>query len=369
MHKFSLSQLLHEHNSDLEKMSEQFKGRLEDRVLLLRFLAGYSFNLERASKHLESTLQWRTKEGIDSFRSEARKMDQWAMPWANKIFKFFPHMIHYSFCRDGSPLSIDRCGLIDPVGLTNNVKLEEMKEYQLYHLEHKLHMLNKLSLANDKLICGSKIVDFTGLTIGKALHVGGLQYLKMILGTAQTHYPEMLDKLIIVNAPSAFNVLWKVITPILSKRTQSKITVLGKNYQDQLLSHVDHRQLPSWLGGSKSNDPLSESDPHRGFCNYFVGPRTIEKRNFDLRIGERALWEIEMEKNNRVNVDVVFRNEDVEKALESASFLSQENQLLRVSGEFLAEQEGKVILNFDNSGSRFVGKNVRYKIQILDPSS
>lgn len=61
-----------------------------------------------------------------------------------------------------------------------------------------------------------------------------------------------MGQLAIVNAPSSFTVIWSFIKPWLSKETQEKVDILGKNYEEVLLEMIDEDSLPATLGGKCS---------------------------------------------------------------------------------------------------------------------
>lgn len=52
-------------------------------------------------------------------------------------------------------------------------------------------------------------------------HMNALNHLKAIAEIVQHYYPETLHRLFIVNAPSAFVVMFKVIKPWLNPRVSS----------------------------------------------------------------------------------------------------------------------------------------------------
>ena len=52
-----------------------------------------------------------------------------------------------------------------------------------------------------------------------------------------------------INAPAAFNVIWKVVKRWLAKETVQKIDILGADYQSTLLQDIAAENLPPWLSG------------------------------------------------------------------------------------------------------------------------
>ena len=54
----------------------------------------------------------------------------------------------------------------------------------------------------------------------------------------------------LINTPWIFRSVWAVIKPWLGERTQSKITLLGADYKEELLKHIDADKLPAEYGGT-----------------------------------------------------------------------------------------------------------------------
>ncbi|KAI7859357.1 CRAL-TRIO domain-containing protein [Circinella umbellata] len=92
------------------------------------------------------------------------------------------------------------------------------------------------------------IFDCTGMGWHQ-FHMPALYYIKAISDTDQKYYPETLNKLYLVNAPSAFVMVWKVVKGWLDPGTIDKIQILGKDYKEVLLKQIPAENLPSFLGG------------------------------------------------------------------------------------------------------------------------
>ena len=122
----------------------------------------------------------------------------------------------FGFDRDGSPVFIDRIGLLDPAGVLRHVpEIEEILEVEISRLEY-LQALTDVCVARDrKPHWGVTIImDLTGLGFHH-LHRGGLNALKHILQQSDTHYPERAKRILIINAPMVFAAIWKIVQHFL----------------------------------------------------------------------------------------------------------------------------------------------------------
>lgn len=64
------------------------------------------------------------------------------------------------------------------------------------------------------------------------------------------NYPETFGRAYFVNAPGFFNFLYAIVKGWLDEKTRNKIQVLGADYKEELLKHIDADQLPKFLGGT-----------------------------------------------------------------------------------------------------------------------
>ena len=47
--------------------------------------------------------------------------------------------------------------------------------------------------------------------------------MRVLMGTLQSHYPEMLHRVVIAHAPSSFSRLFSLISPVLNERMLAKV--------------------------------------------------------------------------------------------------------------------------------------------------
>lgn len=73
------------------------------------------------------------------------------------------------------------------------------------------------------------ILDLTDASM-RMLNKRVYGFIKISSQVAQDYYPEILGRMFIVNAPTLFTMVWKVVKPWLDKRTQNKIKIMGKKF-------------------------------------------------------------------------------------------------------------------------------------------
>uniref|UniRef100_A0A7S0FGZ2 CRAL-TRIO domain-containing protein n=1 Tax=Pyrodinium bahamense TaxID=73915 RepID=A0A7S0FGZ2_9DINO len=70
------------------------------------------------------------------------------------------------------------------------------------------------------------------------------------------YYPETLAKHFFVNVPLVFMGLWRMIRGWLDPVTAAKMHLLGSNFKEALLQHIEADQLPREYGGTNDLDLL-----------------------------------------------------------------------------------------------------------------
>lgn len=88
--------------------------------------------------------------------------------------------------------------------------------------------------------------DISGLLSGKVF----LQSPHHSMIYTQLTFYTSLGQLVVLNAPSSFGYIWRMMKPWLAKETVDKVQILGGDYKQVLLDFVDAENLPSIYGGS-----------------------------------------------------------------------------------------------------------------------
>ena len=68
-----------------------------------------------------------------------------------------------------------------------------------------------------------------------------------------------------MNAPYAFQGIWKLVQGWLDESTRKKIKLLGADFKTQLLEDISEEQLPDFLGGLNKEELVDEPGPWRDY--------------------------------------------------------------------------------------------------------
>ena len=123
---------------------------------------------------------------------------------------------------------------------------------------------------------GLSILDLKGVPLSQFNSVR--KVIQAISSIASNYYPETMGKMFIINSPTIFTAVWAVLKTMLDENTVAKISILGSNYQKQLLELVEEKNLPKFLGGAcecSGGCERSDTGPWYGAINYLPILTTI----------------------------------------------------------------------------------------------
>jgi hypothetical protein len=105
--------------------------------------------------------------------------------------------------------------------------------------------------APDPMAKSISVIDINNIRMGD---IGGenLDFIRKTISIANMHYPERAYVIFIVNAPSWFSWIWKLLKPFVHENTQKKVKILSKKeILPGLLEHVEMDEIPIYYGGKK----------------------------------------------------------------------------------------------------------------------
>jgi hypothetical protein len=122
--------------------------------------------------------------------------------------------------------------------------------------------------ADNALATMTSILDLQGLRFGLLKRGDLVNFLKEFVKTMDAHFPQRSNKMIVVNAPKWFNVLYKIISPLLRESTKAKIEIHsnGKKQDKVLRSKFKNpadaeRLLPeTFFSSYKKNHPTKKQN-------------------------------------------------------------------------------------------------------------
>jgi hypothetical protein len=100
------------------------------------------------------------------------------------------------------------------------------------------------------------VVDFSGFSLSK--HSPPMDIATQFLTSLRSHYAGQINKIFLLDCPTSFFVLWKIVSPFVGTETRNKIHFCsGAKSKAKLLTEwYDLEEMPSFMcpGGGKNRD-------------------------------------------------------------------------------------------------------------------
>ena len=160
---------------------------------------------------------------------------------------------------DGSPLLVTRAGLCDLASLLNNVEMSDLVEWLMWLNEYGSRECDRVTRATGRL---TKIVRVNDLNHASILQDRGFfSAIGKASKVASYVYPQLVEKNVLLNAPSLISIVLKVAAQFVSPNTMSKVGVCrGKTMQGNIADcpfasrRFRREDLPMFMGGSCGSD-------------------------------------------------------------------------------------------------------------------
>ncbi|XP_077488121.1 SEC14-like protein 2 [Amblyomma americanum] len=347
-------------------------------AFLLRWLRARDFNVAKAESMYRYDLEWRKENGVDDI------LHDYKIP--ELVKENFPGVILHP-CKDGRPLWLIPSG-IDIKAFVAVLTPPVVQHHCIYMLEYAESLKRAASKERDKeLETHYLVIDCEKFSLRQVYSWQAVKAITDMLQMMEDHFPECLEQCIIINAPYFFPIMWKLIRPILTKRTTEKVRVFGKEdgWKEHLLGIVDAESLPVHWGGSMvgpGNDPE---------CRHMVNFGGRFEEGVDLSgssvfgqdgakertIGRRDRWELPVDVAKAgVRISWRFQTASGDLAFGLRSHTGEALVPLRrlqacahipQEGSWHCAQPGTYVLEFDNSYSWVNGKTLAYVVKLHTP--
>lgn len=147
----------------------------------------------------------------------------------------------------GSVVAIQKFGLTFSHIDKSKMSMEAWETCIGYNSLQTRELMNKAEeMAQKEPVGLYAIIDEKGLGTGFASRIKFVQMFSKIAGDM---FPEMVDKVYIINAPFIFSGLFKLVKPFLDKDLQAKIIVSSGTPRELFKKTFDTSLLPQEYGG------------------------------------------------------------------------------------------------------------------------
>lgn len=350
-------------------------------AFLLRWLRAREFDVSKAERMYRHDLEWRKEHGVDDMISS------YEIP--ELVKENFPGAILHP-CNDGRPMWIIPSG-IDMKAFVALLTPAVVQRHCIYMLEYAESLKRSASKeAVTEMETHYLVIDVENFSIRQVYSWEVVKTITDMLQMMEDHFPECLEKCIIINAPYFFPIMWKLIRPFLTERTTNKVEIFAKAdaWKERLVDIVGAASLPAHWGGDMvgpDGDPRCrhkvnyggrfEEGPDRPTCSLFDEPGAKKQT-----IGRRDRWELEVNVSC-AGVELSWRFQTAAGDLAFGLRMRDGESLLPLrridaschipqEGSWPCARAGTYVLEFDNSYSWLTDKKLAYvvKVQAADES-
>jgi len=350
--------------------------------LAASFLTANNMDAEQALNRLRETSEWRRSSGAGAVRLRLSSggLELQGFPHMAAIDTYMPlHESLGAVDRRGLPYSLRCLGMADVVGMFKELTEENLLEWQLHISEWRLKRLEEYARQTGKLGEVTLVQDLTSpdgiLNTWRKNH-GKQGLLRNITGLLDRHYPGMVGRVMLTNAPWAIHALLRVVRPLLPARISQKIEIVPvMQTQSRMREVIDPARLPKFLGGDVADELFV---PSRKIATAFdkgielvVPAGKCVERDARIRDGEVVAFGFNVA--GGADQDIMFSSRfepEVRSAvLGAGGYATGSTVEVRApsrvkeatGGTFLAPSEGRIVLVFDNTYSWLTAKTVNYE--------
>jgi hypothetical protein len=265
--------------------------------------------------------------------------------------------LYYSHAKNGCPLFISQPGKLNIDAIACLTSAPNLVNYHWYAMMHeyqaKLKEIEQISNGSFKRYECVCILDLAGLTASK-LGKKELDLTKSQAFIDSLCFPETLNKMVIVNAPSFFTFTWKIIRGWIDKRTSAKVEVLGRDKEKlikKLSKFIEPGQIPSDYGGNGASidEFLNNHMVESAELNRTVGStlKLVEEDSCLISVKKRALKSISVQKGKKAKLSFLTRT------LVGCKIIVKESNTGKILATINAIHDGKSEDDTDKVPSRF----------------
>lgn len=325
-----------------------------------------NFQVDKASEALKELRRWRDELKLDSDGLSPEKVHNFAM--LSRVIPFFCG----SHDKEGRPLYIEKTGKIQVQLLSERVQRSDFIKLHVIGMEKMTKLMQENSRKFGKPVHQlTTVLDLSGLGLA---HRNVLHFLHLATELDQKYYPDIVAKVLVVNAPWVLPGLWEMIKMFVHESLQSRVYVLSNTRE--LLQHIDAAQLPEEYGGTlKVNLPeLSEAEAQAEllkdrhglqFEQVTVPAGSALELDLHGETGAEFQWSFEVSGGYDIALSVSIVPDSNPAAAPTP--LAPATRSTAGKGGYRATEPCTLLFKWDNSYSYWNGKELRYHASVKHP--
>ena len=293
---------------------------------------------------------------------------------------------YFGFDLDGRPVYIEPLGRIDFVGLLHSASVADILQYCRNRCMYgeRLGKEQEEKLGKEFHRYTTVILDAEG-GARKHLWRPGIQVSQRMVKMIEEDFPKLRQRILVVNAPFIFPIIYALLKPFLSQETKDKMIILGSTWKTDLLEYISADQLPEFYGGTcKDDNDNPKCEQYICYAgeipkSYYV-IENVSKDDFEsdvLKAGRKLVIKRTVTvANSRIKYEFITSHHDIGFSVELEVDGDDDNiiiipnarkasNIIMEQGEIECETVGNYLFVFDNSYSWIRGKELFHLIQLV----
>ncbi|KAI6183119.1 CRAL-TRIO domain and GOLD domain-containing protein [Aphelenchoides bicaudatus] len=289
----------------------------------------------------------------------------------------------------GNAIVVQSVGQIAPKHLVHCGRVSDVFYLSIVEAVLTMKLIKRQEKKYNRRLGIIVMLDLDGLCVDHIMPQTVKVYMNL-LKLLQDLFPDVAQKICIINAPSLFASAYNLVKPAIAMKSRQKIRVLSHTYKEQLCEELGAENIyPHWGGtkvavrGREDTGTLRMGGIPPESLRYIPlnNPHHIDDLKLTkINVPARSTRCIEVEcaqdghtlnwffhSSSDVEFSVFYKNEKEEEHLVVPQF--------RVHTSYVPEynsvkcrKAGTYILCFDNTFSTFFSKDVRYHAHCVDPN-
>jgi len=339
-------------------------------IALVRFLKANHYDVDKSYEKVTKFIKWREENNVEAVVEEL-KTD----PVLCQVYTCWPARTHMKD-RRGMPVLYEKIGPADVRGVFTAFPDTHywIRNHILQHEATNRLVLEECPEALTRPFEGIIFVeDLAGLS-WRHWYTPALKVMKAVSQIDTEYYPLAVRTLYIINAPSIFTWMWKLVKPWLDPNTAASMNFLGTDFYDTLVTDIAPENIPKEYGGKcdceggclpKVGSFQMSADDHN--VKALVLARDTLKVPFVAEKDTILKWEFKS-----VDYDIGFglfflRDDGVQEELIKVKRCDSHKN--KEEGRLVVQKSGNYLFVWDNEYSKMRAKEINYKICIDTPAA
>jgi hypothetical protein len=285
----------------------------EETYALCRWLRARKYDLHKTIQMVEEAVECTRIPRKNKFYPCPNE----ALGCESSLYTSFYPQLYFGTSKNGSPVFISKPGVINMTGIECVTSLPGILNFHWNAMMHEFAQKLKTeyessngSFKRYECTCILDLKDLTHSQIGKR----PLNLIKSQTFIDSLCFPETLNRMVIINAPSFFTVSWKLIKSWIDVRTANKIDIVGTNaakIEKKLKEIISDHNLPSDYGGvGTSTVDYMQDEMIRQYnnSNNNKSQKIVSQEEHILHVRHSTIHKVVVKKNEKIKLSVFTKS-------------------------------------------------------------